>query len=283
MASLTVAQAIAWATQTLQNTSDSPKLDAEVLLLHVLDKPKSYLFTWPEAELTDVQLSTFEKLIAERETGHPVAHLVGVREFWSLELEVNNSTLIPRPDTETLVEKALSLDLPINAKMLDLGTGTGAIALSLASEQPNWQVTAVDYSEQAVSLAKRNQQKLALNNVTIMQSDWFSAVPNQQFDLIVSNPPYIDELDEHLSQGDVRFEPKSALVAPENGMADIKLIIEQARQYLAPNGYLLIEHGYQQALLLQEFFAQMAYNNILTIKDMSGCDRVTMAQWQGKR
>ena len=116
-----------------------------------------------------------------------------------------------------------------------------------------------------------------------MQSDWFSAVPNQQFDLIVSNPPYIDELDEHLSQGDVRFEPKSALVAPDNGMADIKLIIEQARQYLAPNGYLLIEHGYQQALLLKEFFAQMAYSNILTIKDMAGCDRVTMAQWQGKQ
>lgn len=283
MVNLTVAQALAWATQILQNTSDSPKLDAEVLLLHVLDKPKSYLFTWPEAELTEVQLSTFKKLIAERETGHPVAHLVGVREFWSLELEVNNSTLIPRPDTETLVEKALNLDLPTNAKMLDLGTGTGAIALSLASEQPDWQVTAVDYSEQAVSLAKRNQQKLALNNVTVLQSDWFSAVPNQQFDLIVSNPPYIDELDEHLNQGDVRFEPKSALVAPDNGMADIKLIIEQARQYLAPNGYLLIEHGYQQALLLQEFFAQMAYSNILTIKDMAGCDRVTMAQWQGKR
>lgn len=283
MVNLTVAQALVWATQILQNTSDSPKLDAEVLLLHVLDKPKSYLFTWPEAELTEVQLSTFKKLIAERETGHPVAHLVGVREFWSLELEVNNSTLIPRPDTETLVEKALNLDLPTNAKMLDLGTGTGAIALSLASEQPDWQVTAVDYSEQAVSLAKRNQQKLALNNVTVLQSDWFSAVPNQQFDLIVSNPPYIDELDEHLNQGDVRFEPKSALVAPDNGMADIKLIIEQARQYLAPNGYLLIEHGYQQALLLQEFFAQMAYSNILTIKDMAGCDRVTMAQWQGKR
>ncbi|WP_404393672.1 peptide chain release factor N(5)-glutamine methyltransferase [Pseudoalteromonas phenolica] len=283
MENLTVAQAIAWATQTLRNTSDSPKLDAEVLLLHVLEKPKSYLFAWPEAELTDVQLSAFEKLIAERETGHPVAHLVGVREFWSLELEVNNSTLIPRPDTETLVEKALSLDLPADTKMLDLGTGTGAIALSLASEQPNWQVTAVDYSEQAVALAKRNQQKLALNNVTVMQSDWFSAVPSQQFDLIVSNPPYIDELDEHLSQGDVRFEPKSALVAPDNGMADIKLIIEQARQYLAPNGYLLIEHGYQQALLLKEFFAQMAYSNILTIKDMAGCDRVTMAQWQGKQ
>jgi release factor glutamine methyltransferase len=231
--------------------------------------------------LTTQQIDAFKALVAKREMGHPVAHLVGIREFWSLELEVNNSTLIPRPDTETLVEKALSLDLPTDAKMLDLGTGTGAIALSLASEQPNWQVTAVDFSEQAVALAKRNQQKLALNNVTVLHSNWFSAVPNQQFDLIVSNPPYIDEQDEHLSQGDVRFEPMSALVAPDNGMADIKVIIEQARQYLAPNGYLLIEHGYQQALLLQEFFAQMAYSNILTIKDMAGCDRVTMAQWQG--
>jgi release factor glutamine methyltransferase len=277
----TVAQAVAWATQRLQPSSDSAKLDAEVLLLHVLDKPRSYLFTWPEAELNTQQIDTFKALVAKRELGHPVSHLVGIREFWSLELEVNNSTLIPRPDTETLVEKALSLDLPTDAKMLDLGTGTGAIALSLASEQPNWQVTAVDFSEQAVALAKRNQQKLALNNVTVLHSNWFSAVPNQQFDLIVSNPPYIDEQDEHLSQGDVRFEPMSALVAPDNGMADIKVIIEQARQYLAPNGYLLIEHGYQQALLLQEFFAQMAYSNILTIKDMAGCDRVTMAQWQG--
>lgn len=281
MENFTVAQAVAWATQRLQPSSDSAKLDAEVLLLHVLDKPRSYLFTWPEAELTTQQIDAFKALVAKREMGHPVAHLVGIREFWSLELEVNNSTLIPRPDTETLVEKALSLDLPTDAKMLDLGTGTGAIALSLASEQPNWQVTAVDFSEQAVALAKRNQQKLALNNVTVLHSNWFSAVPNQQFDLIVSNPPYIDEQDEHLSQGDVRFEPMSALVAPDNGMADIKVIIEQARQYLAPNGYLLIEHGYQQALLLQEFFAQMAYSNILTIKDMAGCDRVTMAQWQG--
>jgi len=280
---LTVAHALAWATQILQNISDSPKLDAEVLLLHVIDKPKSYLFTWPEAELTDVQLSEFKQLITERETGYPVAHLVGVREFWSLELEVNNSTLIPRPDTETLVEKALSLDLPNNAKILDLGTGTGAIALALASEQPNWQITAVDYSEQAVALAKRNQQKHTLNNVTVIQSDWFCSLPNQQFDLIVSNPPYIDESDAHLRQGDVRFEPKSALVALDNGMADIKLIIEQARHYLAPNGYLLIEHGYQQALLLQEFFAQMAYSNILTVKDMAGCERVTMAQFQSKR
>jgi release factor glutamine methyltransferase len=277
----TVAQAVAWATQRLQPSSDSAKLDAEVLLLHVLDKPRSYLFTWPEAELNTQQIDAFKALVAKRELGHPVSHLVGIREFWSLELEVNNSTLIPRPDTETLVEKALSLDLPTDAKILDLGTGTGAIALSLASEQPNWQVTAVDFSEQAVALAKRNQQKLALNNVTVLHSNWFSAVPNQQFDLIVSNPPYIDEQDEHLSQGDVRFEPMSALVAPDNGMADIKVIIEQARQYLAPNGYLLIEHGYQQALLLQEFFAQMAYSNILTIKDMAGCDRVTMAQWQG--
>jgi len=279
--SLTVAQAIAWAAQTLQSTSDSPKLDAEVLLLHILEKPKSYLFTWPEVELTDVQKNTFNQLIAQRKAGHPVAHLVGIREFWSLELEVNNSTLIPRPDTETLVEQVLSLNLPDEINLLDLGTGTGAIALSLATEHPKWQVTAVDYSEQAVKLAECNRRKFNLDNVVVIQSDWFNAVPKQQFELIVSNPPYIDEQDEHLEKGDVRFEPKSALVSPEKGMADIKLIINQSRQFLAPNGYLFIEHGYQQGPLLREFFAQMSYSNILTVKDMAGCERVTMAQWQG--
>ena len=281
MTSLTVAQAIAWAAQTLQSTSDSPKLDAEVLLLHILEKPKSYLFTWPEVELTDVQKNTFNQLIAQRKAGHPVAHLVGIREFWSLELEVNNSTLIPRPDTETLVEQVLSLNLPDEINLLDLGTGTGAIALSLATEHPKWQVTAVDYSEQAVKLAECNRRKFNLDNVVVIQSDWFNAVPKQQFELIVSNPPYIDEQDEHLEKGDVRFEPKSALVSPEKGMADIKLIINQSRQFLAPNGYLFIEHGYQQGPLLREFFAQMSYSNILTVKDMAGCERVTMAQWQG--
>ncbi|BBN82389.1 release factor glutamine methyltransferase [Pseudoalteromonas sp. A25] len=282
MTTQTVAQAVAWASQLLKDTSDSAKLDSEVLLLHVIDKPKSYLFAWPDGELTDTQQTQFSELVARRQTGEPIAHIIGEREFWSLPLEVNPSTLIPRPDTETLVEYALNLALPEHAKVLDLGTGTGAIALALASEKPHWQVTALDYSAEAVALAKRNQQKLGFENVHIEQSDWYQAIDNSKFDLIVSNPPYIEYDDHHLSQGDVRFEPLSALVADDEGMADIKVIIAQGTQHLNPGGYLLIEHGYRQATKLQQYFAQMAYINILTIKDMAGCDRVTLAQWLGE-
>jgi release factor glutamine methyltransferase len=278
----TVAQAIAWATQLLKDTSDTAKLDSEVILLHILDKPKSYLFAWPDAELTKAQCNQFNELVQRRHTGEPVAHIVGEREFWSLPLEVNPSTLIPRPDTETLVEYALGLSLPSHAKVLDLGTGTGAIALALASEMPEWQITAVDFSEQAVLLAKRNQSKLGFNNVSIKQSNWYQAVQGEKFDLIVSNPPYIEEDDHHLAQGDVRFEPLSALVAADDGMADIKTIIREGRTHLNSGGFLLIEHGFRQAIKLQQYFAQMAYINILTIKDMAGCDRVTLAQWQGE-
>ncbi|TMP38570.1 peptide chain release factor N(5)-glutamine methyltransferase [Pseudoalteromonas rubra] len=274
----TLAQAIAWASGQLQSSSESAKLDAEVLLLHILQKNRSYLFAWPEAELNAEQQQRFATLIARRQAGEPVAHLTGEREFWSLPLYVNNSTLIPRPDTETLVEQALALALPTQARVLDLGTGTGAIVLALASEQPGWQLIGVDFSSDAVALAEKNRLRLGFEHVQIRQSDWFSALADQCFDLIVSNPPYICETDEHLSQGDVRFEPLSALVAPDQGYADIRHIIEQAQAHLTSDGYLMFEHGYQQAAGVQQIFAQMNYRNILTIKDMAGCDRVTMAQ-----
>jgi release factor glutamine methyltransferase len=277
----TVAQAVAWASSELAASSDSAKLDAEVLLLRVLGKSRSYLFAWPDVVLLDEQHALFAKYVARRMNGEPVAHITEEKEFWSLLFEVNNSTLIPRPDTETLVEHALNLGIGEVAKILDLGTGTGAIALSLASEMPSWHVTALDFSVDAVALAKRNQEKLAIKNVTVKQSNWYQSVVNQRFDLIVSNPPYIEEHDEHLSQGDVRFEPLSALVAKDEGMSDIKHIIDKGRAHLNPGGYLLIEHGYQQATKLQRYFAQMAYTNILTVKDMSGCHRVTLAIWPG--
>ncbi|MCF7514753.1 peptide chain release factor N(5)-glutamine methyltransferase [Pseudoalteromonas sp. L23] len=277
MPTLNIAQAVAWATSELLPHSESAKLDSEVLLLHVIDKNRTYLFTWPEAELSALEQQQFEECIARRVTGEPVAHITGQREFWSLPLKVNNSTLIPRPDTETLVEHVLTLNMPNDAQVLDLGTGTGAIALALASEYPAWQITAVDASADAVALAKSNQSQLGFRNVSILQSDWFSAVAEQQFDLIVSNPPYIDEADHHLSQGDVRFEPLSALVADDHGYADIFHIIRTAKQHLNSGGYLLLEHGFEQADKIQQFFAEMAYINILTIKDMAGCDRVTLA------
>lgn len=275
----TVAQAIAWASQQFSNTSESPKLDAQVLLLHILEKPKSYLFAWPEAKLSEAQQHCFVELVARREKGEPIAHITGTREFWSLPFYVNPSTLIPRPDTETLVDYVLGLNLGDDTRLLDLGTGTGAIALSLASEKPSWSITAVDFSADAVALAKRNREALDLPQVTILQGSWFEPLDDAVFDVIVSNPPYIDPADPHLSQGDVRFEPLSALIADKEGYADLFHIIEQGKHHLKSGGVMVLEHGFEQADVVQNFFAQLAYINILTIKDMAGCDRITVATW----
>lgn len=275
-----IKSALVFGTDALCNISDSAKLDSEVLLLHVIQQSRSYLFTWPEKHLTVDQQTEFQRLISARATGQPVAHLIGVREFWSLPFKVAPSTLIPRPDTETLVEAALD-KAPMNSgKLLDLGTGTGAVALAFASERVNWHVEAVDTVAEAVSLALTNQATLGIKNCHIYQSDWFEQVEGE-FDLIVSNPPYIDPDDPHLQQGDVRFEPLSALIADNAGMADIELIISQARKHLKVGGWLLLEHGYDQAQLVGDFFTQMAYKEVATIKDLGANDRVTLAQWQG--
>ncbi|MBB1348728.1 MULTISPECIES: peptide chain release factor N(5)-glutamine methyltransferase [unclassified Pseudoalteromonas] len=275
----TLEQAIAAGADLLALSSESAKLDAQVLLLHILQKPRSYLFTWPEHALSDEQQSQFNVFIQRRLKGEPVAHITGQREFWSLSLEVNATTLIPRPDTETLVEQALEVTVPATAKVLDLGTGTGAIALALGSEMPNWQITAVDRVSDAVALATRNQQRLAINNVHVKQSNWFSELHGEKFNLIVTNPPYIESSDIHLNQGDVRFEPLSALVADDCGMSDIKQIITQSRDYLLSSGYLLIEHGFEQGEAVRHFFKKMAFVNIKTVKDLGNNDRVTLALW----
>lgn len=276
---LTVENAITTGANLLASSSDSAKLDAQVLLLNILQKPRSYLFTWPEKQLTDEQSQAFERACERRLNGEPVSHITGCREFWSLQLEVNPTTLIPRPDTETLVELALSCNVPNDAKVLDLGTGTGAIALALGSEMPTWDIIAVDRIDDAVALAKRNQKRLAINNVCVKQSNWFSALNNKKFDLIVTNPPYIEYNDKHLHQGDVRFEPLSALVADDAGLADIKQIITQSRDYLHSNGYLLIEHGFEQSAAVRHIFNQMAFINVSTVKDLGNNDRVTFGQW----
>ncbi|MFY8351346.1 peptide chain release factor N(5)-glutamine methyltransferase [Pseudoalteromonas sp. SSM20] len=272
-------QALAFGASALITTSESPKLDAEVLLLATINQSRTYLFTWPEKELTDDQQSHFFTAIEKRKLGEPVAHITQYREFWSLNFKVSPATLIPRPDTETLVELALTKASENTGKLLDLGTGTGAIALSLASELPQWQVTAVDFKPEAVELAKQNKQSLKIENAEILQSDWFSALSDSQYDIIVSNPPYIDPQDPHLQQGDVRFEPLSALVAQKQGMADIEHIIKTSRKYLKAKGWLLIEHGYDQGQLVRDFFAKMAYKVITTEKDLGGNDRVTLAKW----
>ena len=267
----------------LADVSDSPRLDIEILLTHILQKNRTYLFTWPEKELTAEQTQIFHELFARRLTGEPVAHIIGQREFWSLPLMVNNSTLIPRPDTELLVEAALGLfaDDANNStrRLLDLGTGTGAIVLALAHEKKLWQCVGVDKELAAVELAEKNRVQLKLHNVKIQQSDWFSALRSEAlFDIIVSNPPYIDPTDEHLKEGDVRFEPLSALIADNHGLADLEFIIALAPQYLTSNGWLLVEHGHDQGAVVRDLFAKNHFDQVNTFRDFGGNERVTVGK-----
>jgi release factor glutamine methyltransferase len=251
-------------------------IDSQYLLSFILQKKFTWLKTWPETILSQQQETLLFELVKRRKQGEPIAFITGERDFWTLTLETNPSTLIPRPETELLVEKALEFlkDLP-KAKILDLGTGTGAIALAIASERKNDKVIATDYVEDVVDLAKRNAIKNKISNVEIFQSDWFSKIKETEFDLIVSNPPYVEENDPHLNQGDLRFEPKSALTAGDNGLADIKIIIEESRSRLVNGGKVMIEHGYYQANDLREIFRSFGYQKIKVIKDLAGLDRIS--------
>jgi len=257
---------------------ESPRRDAEILLEHVTGKARTWILAFGETELTADQQAQLEVLLARRKTGEPVAHLVGEREFWSLPLYVSAATLIPRPDTECLVEQALARLPAAPARILDLGTGTGAIALALASERPDCQVTAVDVMPDAVALAQRNLERLGLKNVTVQQSSWFAALADQQFETIVSNPPYIDECDPHLGEGDVRFEPRSALVAADQGLADLSHIIIQSRQHLVSGGWLLLEHGWTQGEAVRALFQQAGYQQVETCRDYGGNERLTLGK-----
>lgn len=258
--------------------SDSARLDAELLLTQVLKKNRAWLFAFADSPLSREQESELEGLLTRRERGEPMAHILGEREFWSLKLQVNPSTLIPRADTETLVEWALELPLPACAQVLDLGTGTGAIALALASEQPSWQVQGVDKSSDAVALAQANAAALHLA-VRFFPSDWFAKVEGR-FDLIVANPPYIDAQDPHLHQGDVRFEPRTALVAGQQGLADLAHLIDSAPLFLRDHGWLLLEHGYQQAEAVQTLLRARGFSQIATRQDLGGQPRITGGQWR---
>jgi release factor glutamine methyltransferase len=260
------------------STSESPRRDAEILLEHVTGKARTYLLAFGETLLTPEQEAQLAVLLARRKTGEPVAHLTGEREFWSLPLYVSAATLIPRPDTECLVEQALARLPDGPCRILDLGTGTGAIALALASERPDCQVTAVDVMPDAVALAQRNLARLGFSNVQINQSSWFSALAQHAFEMIVSNPPYIDEHDPHLSQGDVRFEPLTALVAANDGLADIEHIITTAREYLVPGGWLLLEHGWTQGAAVRALFSAAGYTSVETCRDYGGNERLTLGK-----
>lgn len=257
---------------------ETPRLDAELLLSHITGWTRTSFRAWPERQPAAEEVAQFQALLERRISGEPVAHLLGEQEFWSLPLKVNASTLIPRPDTECLVEAALDLPLPQNAKVLDLGTGTGAIALALASERPGWAVQASDSQTRAVALASDNAARLGLP-VTVIQSDWFSSLPSQSYHLIVSNPPYVAEQDEHLSLGDVRFEPESALVSGPEGLNDIKHLVASAPDWLEHDGWLLIEHGYDQGQAVRNLFVEAGFDGVATRQDYGQRDRFTLGCW----
>ena len=259
--------------------SPTARLDAELLLAAVLGKPRSYLRTWPEHEPGAEQLAAFAALLERRRMGEPVAYILGHQGFWSLDLEVAPHTLIPRPDTELLVEAALQLAPATPLRVLDLGTGTGAIALALASERGGWQVTGVDRIAEAVELAERNRQRLQLGNAEFRQSSWFDGLAGERFGLILSNPPYIAADDRHLGEGDVRFEPLSALVAGVDGLDDIRQIIAQAPRHLQAGGWLLLEHGYDQAEAVRELLAAAGFTAVDSRRDLGGHQRISLGRW----
>ncbi|UTW09151.1 peptide chain release factor N(5)-glutamine methyltransferase [Pseudomonas benzenivorans] len=259
--------------------SPTPRLDAELLLAHALGKSRSYLHTWPEREVEAAQAARFLADLVRRRGGEPVAYILGQQGFWSLDLEVAPHTLIPRPDTELLVETALALLPATPASLLDLGTGSGAIALALAAERPAWRLTGVDRVAEAVALAERNRARLKLTNAEFIHSHWFAALGARRYALIVSNPPYIAADDHHLTEGDLRFEPSSALVAGADGLDDIRLIVAQAPEHLQAGGWLLLEHGFEQAVAVRDLLAARGFAEVQSRRDLADHERISLGRF----
>ena len=272
---ITVGAALRKALHALEPSSPTPRLDAEVLLMHACGLDRGDLITSNEMAMTDEQQQRLDKLLDRRQRGEPVAYITGVREFWSMELNVSLATLIPRPETELLVEKALErIPLDANWAIADLGTGSGAIALALAKERPGCHILATDISSAALEVAKSNAKILGLANVEFLEGDWFTPLAGEALDMIVSNPPYISIGDPHLKLGDVRFEPNSALIAGPDGLDAIRHIAYQARFHLRSKGWLMIEHSWDQSASIEQILLQNGYGQIVFHVDLGGYNRV---------
>lgn len=272
----TLTQDAARLTEALALDSSSARIEVQSLLQRVLNVSRAYLLTYPERCLDDAEQARYEALLLRRLQGEPIAYLLGEREFFGLVFRVTPATLIPRPETELLVELVLQhITLHEPCRVLDLGTGSGAIALSIAHARPDVEVVAVEASSEALTVARENAQRLGINNVTFVQSDWYTALDAQRFDLIVSNPPYVAAGDPHLQQGDLRFEPPAALASGNDGLDDIRHIVIHAQTHLYPEGRLLFEHGYNQAAQVRELMQQAGFNTIFSACDLAGIERVS--------
>ena len=277
---VTLTDSLELAAKELGAIHDTGRLDAEVLLAFLLDKPRHYAYAFSERGLSVAQANEFCKLIARRTAGEPVAYITGEREFWSMSLQVTPDTLIPRPETERLVELALDVIPPgKRVQIADLGTGTGAIALALANERNQCSVVATDCTEPILRVARNNAERHQISNVEFRLGSWCEPIYNDSFELIVCNPPYIRSDDSHLRQGDIRFEPRTALIGGPDGLDEIRSICEGARNCLAPTGHLLIEHGAQQKNDVRCVMAASGYQDIVQFQDYAQLDRVT----QGRR
>ncbi|MEE2767176.1 MAG: peptide chain release factor N(5)-glutamine methyltransferase [Pseudomonadota bacterium] len=279
-AATTFSSAVEAAARELAPISDSSRLDAEVLLAHLLGESRTFLRTWPDRTLSLTQLHSYCKLVAQRRNGCPIAYLTGTREFWSMDFNVNPAVLIPRPETELLVESALDL-YPVDRQIsvLDLGTGSGIVGIAIARERPQSQVLCTDISLEAIRIAQGNASKFSLNNICFIESDWFKLVTGQKFDLIVSNPPYIADNDPYLDGGDLLYEPKIALRSGPRGLDALRVIADQARARLKSGGFLLLEHGFDQGPSLERLLSVYGYQQISRRKDLQGHPRMTLSRW----
>lgn len=277
MAEKTIGGVLRSAITRLSAVSDNARIDAEVLLAHILECGRGYLRANADAVLDGEAVERFESMIARRIGGEPIAYLLGEREFWSMALAVSPQVLIPRPDTETLVHAALEVtaDREDSLAVADLGTGSGAIAIAMAAERPEWRILATDIHEHALKIARGNAHRLGIHNIGFRQGDWLHALPDEEFDLIVSNPPYIPDDDVHLAQGDVRFEPRDALASGPEGLDALRAIIFSAGMHLKPGGWLLLEHGFDQSPAVTELLTKAKFTDITHWRDLGGHIRVS--------
>lgn len=272
----TIKTVLGSAHDALTDYSDSPRLDAEVLLGHVLSADRARIFAHPDLPLSAEQATFYQELINERKSGKPVAHLTGRREFWSVELKVNSDVLVPRPETELLVERSLKhISTDNTSSVLDLGTGSGAIAIAIALERPTCEITATDRSGIALDTAKANIANHCPGRAEVVSSNWFEALGNRRFDVIVSNPPYVSTRHRDLNEPELKYEPPAALFSGPDGLDDIRIIVQTASRHLNPAGWLLLEHGFDQANEVQELLHAAGFDSVETYNDLAGHQRVT--------